>query len=202
MKRVSNVTVRKRLVFILLCGIVIFSIIDVRLGYVQFGLGDMLTNRAKALWSRSIPFEGERGKIEDRNGVPIASNQSAPTIFIIPRQVKDPAKTAEKLGDALDADKEKLYKEITQVRSIVRIKEGRKISNEKANAVRRLGLSGVYIAEDSKRYYPFGRYLSHVLGFTGADNQGLTGLELYYDDALSGKKGQSSFIRTQKGRKR
>jgi len=201
-KRVSNVTVRKRLVFILLCGIVIFSIIDVRLGYVQFGLGDMLTNRAKALWSRSIPFEGERGKIEDRNGVPIASNQSAPTIFIIPRQVKDPAKTAEKLGDALDADKEKLYKEITQVRSIVRIKEGRKISNEKANAVRRLGLSGVYIAEDSKRYYPFGRYLSHVLGFTGADNQGLTGLELYYDDALSGKKGAVEFYTDAKGKKK
>ncbi|AEO99397.1 MULTISPECIES: stage V sporulation protein D [Heyndrickxia] len=202
MKRVSNVTVRKRLVFILLCGIVIFSIIDVRLGYVQFGLGDMLTNRAKALWSRSIPFEGERGKIEDRNGVPIASNQSAPTIFIIPRQVKDPAKTAEKLGDALDADKEKLYKEITQVRSIVRIKEGRKISNEKANAVRRLGLLGVYIAEDSKRYYPFGRYLSHVLGFTGADNQGLTGLELYYDDALSGKKGAVEFYTDAKGKKK
>ncbi|GER71011.1 stage V sporulation protein D [Weizmannia acidilactici] len=202
MKRVSNVTVRKRLVFILLSGIVIFSIMDVRLGYVQFGLGDMLTNRAKELWSRSIPFEGKRGKIVDRNGVPIAINQSAPTIFVIPRQVKDPSKTAEKLGNVLKADRENIYKEITKATSIVRIKEGRKISNEKANAVRRLGLSGVYIAEDSKRYYPFGSYLSHVLGFTGADNQGVTGLELYYDDALSGQKGAVEFYTDAKGKKK
>ncbi|WP_018664082.1 stage V sporulation protein D [Heyndrickxia acidiproducens] len=202
MKRVSNVTVRKRLVFVLLFGIVIFSIIDARLGYVQFALGDMLTNRAKELWSRSIPFEGERGKIEDRNGVAIASNQSAPTIFVLPRQIKDPAETAEKLGLALGTDKEKIYKEITKATLIVRIKEGRKISNEKANTVRNLRLPGVYIAEDSKRYYPFGRYLSHVLGFTGSDNQGLTGLELYYDDVLSGKKGAVEFYTDAKGKQK
>ncbi|MBE6183417.1 stage V sporulation protein D [Heyndrickxia ginsengihumi] len=201
MKRVSNVTVRKRLVAVLLFGIFVFSIIDVRLGYVQFALGDMLTNKAKDSWSRDIPFEPERGKIEDRNGVPIASNQSAPTIFVIPRQVKDPGDTAEKLANALNAKPEDIYKEITKMTSIVRIKEGRKVTNEKANIVRNLKLKGVYIAEDSKRYYPFGSYLSHVLGFTGSDNQGLTGLELYYDDVLSGKKGSVQFYADAKGKR-
>ena len=65
--RVSNVTVRKRLIFILISGILIFTIIDIRLGYVQFFLGNMLTDRAKDSWSRNITFEPERGKILDRN---------------------------------------------------------------------------------------------------------------------------------------
>ena len=75
--RVSNVTVRKRLIFILISGILIFTIIDIRLGYVQFFLGNMLTDRAKDSWSRNITFEPERGKILDRNGVELATNKSA-----------------------------------------------------------------------------------------------------------------------------
>lgn len=73
--RVSNVTVRKRLIFILISGILIFTIIDIRLGYVQFFLGNMLTDRAKDSWSRNITFEPERGKILDRNGVELATNK-------------------------------------------------------------------------------------------------------------------------------
>src|SRR5690348_9311951 len=96
--RVSNVTVRKRLMLALFVGILIFLIIDVRLGYVQFFLGDMLTNRAKDSWSRNIPFEPERGEIVDRNGVPLATNVSAPTVWVVPRQIKNPAETAEKLA--------------------------------------------------------------------------------------------------------
>ena len=63
-----------------------------------------------------------------------------------------------------------------------------------------LDLKGVYIAEDSKRHYPFGSYLSHVLGFTGIDNQGLMGLELYYDEELSGSKGSVQFYSDAKGK--
>ena len=96
--RVSNVTVRKRLIFILISGILIFTIIDIRLGYVQFFLGNMLTDRAKDSWSRNITFEPERGKILDRNGVELATNKSAPTVFVVPRQIEKPAETAEKLA--------------------------------------------------------------------------------------------------------
>jgi stage V sporulation protein D (sporulation-specific penicillin-binding protein) len=197
--RVSNVTVRKRLTIAMFVGILIFLIIDVRLGYVQFILGDKLTGQAKGSWSRNIPFEPERGEIVDRNGVALATNVSAPTVYVVPRQVKDPATTAEKLATVLNMSKENAYRQITQGVSIVRIKEGRKISHEKAKEIRALGLEGVYIGEDSKRHYPFGSYLSHVLGFSGVDNQGLMGLELYYDKELSGERGSVKFYANAKG---
>lgn len=201
MKRVSNVTVRKRLVICLFVGILIFGVIDVRLGYVQLALGKWLTSGAKELWSREIPFEPERGKIVDRNGVAIATNKSAPTVFVVPRQVVNPGETAEKLAAVLDGTKEEIYKQITKRSRMERIKEGRKISTKKANEVRDLKLKGVYIAEDSKRYYPFDSYLSHVLGFTGVDNQGLMGLELFYDEELRGERGSVQFYSDAKGKR-
>ncbi|WP_223700321.1 stage V sporulation protein D [Sutcliffiella deserti] len=200
--RVSHVTVRRRLTIVLLTGILLFSIIDLRLGYVQFALGNMLTDRAKDSWSRNIPFEPERGDILDRNGVPLATNISAPSVLVVPRQIKDPNQTAEKLAAVLNMSTEKLYKQITKNSSMERINpEGRKISHEKAKEVRALDLKGVYIAEDSKRHYPFGSYLSHVLGFAGIDNQGLMGLELYYEEQLKGDKGHVQFYSDAKGRR-
>ncbi|ARK31098.1 stage V sporulation protein D [Halalkalibacter krulwichiae] len=198
--RVSNVTVRKRLILVLFFGLAMFLIIAFRLGYVQFALGDWLTDRAEDSWSRDVPFEAKRGEIRDRNDVVLATNVSAPSILVVPRQVRDPVDTAEKLAQVLNMDRQKAYEFVTKQASIVRINpEGRKISKEKASEVRALRLAGVYIAEDSKRHYPFGSYLSHVLGFAGIDNQGLTGLELYYDENLKGEGGHVSFFSTAKG---
>ncbi|MDW4526394.1 stage V sporulation protein D [Rossellomorea marisflavi] len=201
MKRVSNVTVRKRLAIALIAGILIFSIIDVRLGYVQFFKGDWLTGLAKDSWSRNIPFQPERGKILDRNGVELAANQSAPTIFVVPRQITEPKETAEKLAATLNISVEAAYKYVTQKANMVLIKEARKLSYDKAKEVRDMNLKGVYLGEDSKRYYPYGSYLSHVLGFAGIDNQGLMGLELSYDEELSGEKGYVKFFSDAKGKR-
>lgn len=198
--RVSNVTVRRRLVGALVIGILLFFILIIRLGYVQFAAGNELSERAKDSWSRNIPFEAARGEIVDRNGEKLATNMSAPSVLVVPRQVENAIETAEKLAAALDMDKEKVYRILTKKSSSEWIHpEGRKISNEKANEIRKLRLAGVYIAEDNKRHYPFGSYLSHVLGFAGVDNQGLTGLEKYYDDHLSGKKGKVEFYADAKG---
>ncbi|MEH7524726.1 stage V sporulation protein D [Bacillus sp. JJ1503] len=197
--RVSNVTVRKRLTIALVAGMLIFFIIDIRLGYVQFFLGNSLTDGAKELWSRDIPFEPERGEIVDRNGIALATNVSAPTIYVVPRQIKDPHDVAEKLAAVLNASKEKIYSEITKKEKDVKLTAGRKISHEKAKEIRALNIDGVYLGEDSKRHYPFGNYLSHVLGFAGIDNQGLMGLELYYDKELQGKKGSVKFYANAKG---
>lgn len=199
--RVSHVTVRKRLAIALLIGLLIFLIIDIRLGYVQFLLGDMLTDRAKDSWSRNIPFEPKRGEIVDRNGIELATNISSPSVYVVPRQIEDPVKTAEKLGEVLNMSKEKAYKHITKKTSIERIPEGRKISHKLAKEIRSLSLKGVYIGEDSKRYYPYGTFLSHVLGFAGVDNQGLMGLELYYDKELNGKEGSVKFYADAKGKR-
>ncbi|MDQ0482794.1 stage V sporulation protein D [Guptibacillus hwajinpoensis] len=200
--RVSNVTVRRRLVLALVVGLFIFSVVVVRLGYVQLVMGNWLSEKAKDSWSRNIPFEPNRGEILDRNDVPLATNISAPSVLIVPRQVQNPAATAEALAASLNTSKEKVYKTITKSESMVWIRpEGKKMTNEKANEIRKLNLSGVYIAEDNKRHYPYGAYLSHVLGFSGIDNQGLTGIESYYDDELSGEKGQVEYYADAKGKR-
>ncbi|PAQ12636.1 stage V sporulation protein D, partial [Bacillaceae bacterium SAOS 7] len=202
LKRASAVTVRKRLIFVLLSGLMIFSIIGFRLAYVQFALGDDLTNKAKDLWSRNIPFEPERGKIVDRNGVALADNKSAPTVYVVPRQIEDPVSASKQLASVLNMSPTKAYQHVTKQTSMERIHpEGRKISFEKAEQVRDLGIKGVYIAEDSKRHYPFGKNLAHVLGFAGIDNQGLMGLEAFYNKELSGQKGSMSFFSDAKGKR-
>ncbi|MDG5788293.1 stage V sporulation protein D [Evansella sp. AB-P1] len=200
MKRVSNVTVRKRLILALSVGLVVFLVMIIRLGVVQLVMGDEISTRAENSWSRDIPFEAKRGEILDRNGIALATNVSAPSVLVVPRQISDPANVATQLAEVLRMDRQRAYELVTKNEHIVRINpEGRKMSNELANEVRELRLDGVFIAEDNRRHYPFGQYLSHVLGFAGIDNQGLTGLELYYDEKLSGEKGYVSFYSTARG---
>lgn len=198
--RVSGVTVRRRLSLVLVVGIFLYILLGSRLGYVQLVKGSWLADKADALWSRDIPFEAKRGKILDRNGEILAYNISAPSVLVFPAQIKNPEETAEKLAQVLGASKEKIYKEITKRKLNVWLKpEGQKISNEKAKEIQELGLSGVMIAEDSKRHYPNGEFLSHVLGFAGIDNQGIVGSELIYDEILKGRQGYVSFYADAKG---
>src|SRR5690625_1706140 len=132
----------------------------------------------------------------------LAENVSAPYITIIPRQIKNPQETAEKLASILDMPTDKAYEYVTKNESSVNIHpEGRKINEEQESAIRTLNLDGVYLAKDSKRFYPHDDYLAHVLGFTGIDNQGLMGLELYYDDQLKGKQGNLAYFSDAKQRR-
>ncbi|EXX91687.1 stage V sporulation protein D [Paenibacillus darwinianus] len=199
--KISGATVRRRLFFVLLGAIVAFLALAVRLGYVQLWNGKELAAKAEDSWRRNIPFSAKRGEILDRNGIRLAYNISSPTVMAIPAQVKDPAGTAAKLAKALGMKEETLYGLITKKQLIVRIQPGgRKISTEKAQQIRGLGLPGIVVAEDNKRYNPYGSFAAHVLGFTGIDNQGLTGVELTYDKLLSGLSGSVSFLSDAKGR--
>lgn len=200
MKRVSTTMVKKRMVAVFLFALLVLLIIIFRLAYVQFVIGDKLFNEANELWTRDIIFAPERGKILDMNGTPLAENVTAPTVTIVPRQVKDPQATAEQLAAILNTSTEEIYETITKPASSVTIRpEGIKISEEEERAIRTLNLPGIYLAKDSKRHYPYETYLSHVLGFTGIDNQGLMGLEQYYDDKLNGEAGSLSFYSDAKG---
>ncbi|MGX4669137.1 stage V sporulation protein D [Cerasibacillus sp. JNUCC 74] len=202
MKRVSAVTTKKRIVAVFLIGLVIFLIIDIRLGYVQFVLGDQLMGQATDSWTRNIEFEPERGRILDENGEVLAENVTAPSVVVVPRQVKQPKETAKKLAAILDISEEKALEYITRNASSVNIHpEGRKINEKQEMAIRSLNMEGIYLAKDSKRHYPYGDDLSHVLGFAGIDNQGLMGLELFYDELLNGEKGSLSFYSDAKGRR-
>lgn len=202
MRRVSTVTVKKRIITVFLCALVFFMIMIIRLGYVQFVLSKELSKDAQDLWTRDIHFEPDRGYILDVNGEILADNVSASSIVVIPRQVKNPTETAKQLAKVLQMSEEKVFEVITKNESSVNIRpEGIKISDAQEKEIRMLELEGVYLAKDSKRHYPYGDFLSHVLGFTGIDNQGLMGLELFHDEKLSGKRGSLSYYSDAKGRR-
>ncbi|OEF96078.1 stage V sporulation protein D [Desulfuribacillus alkaliarsenatis] len=199
--RVTHMTVRKRTYIVLLVVIFIFLGLIFRLGYIQLFKTHWLTERAEDLWRRDIPVEAKRGKILDRAENEIAYNVSAPTVIAIPAQIKDPELTAQKLAPLINMDEEKVYSLITKRTLMVYLAPGgRKIDDQVANQIMRLRLPGIVITEESKRYYPYGNLASHILGFTGIDNQGLTGIELVYDENLKGKRGSISFFSDAKGR--
>lgn len=199
--KVSQVTVRKRLYAMTILAVFAFAALIVRLGYVQLWAGGEITKKAEDSWRRNIPYAAKRGEILDRNGARLAYNVSSPTIMAIPVQVKDARETARKLARLLDMTEDRLYGQLTKKEKIVTLQPGgRKVTTEKAQQIRDLALPGIVVAEDNKRYYPFAGLAAHVLGFTGSYNQGLTGLELQYDDRLTGLKGGVDYLADAAGR--
>ncbi|MEX2414657.1 MAG: stage V sporulation protein D [Paenibacillaceae bacterium] len=199
--KVSKATMRRRLFVSLIIGSLIFLALITRLGYVQIWKGSELSERAEDSWRRNIPFTAQRGEIQDRNGIPLAYDISSPTVMAVPVQIKDAAGTAKLLAQKIDMSEKKLYEMLVKKTFIVKIQPGgRKITTEKAQEIRNLNIPGIYVAEDHKRYYPYGGFAAHILGFTGIDSQGLTGVELEYDDYLQGISGNVSFLADVQGR--
>lgn len=197
----SQVTIRKRLLWLLLGLTLMFGALVIRLAYVQLGQGAELSQKAEESWRRNIPFSAKRGEISDRNGVTLAYNVTTPTIMAIPVQIKDKASTARSLASIIDMSEENILKQISKKQSIVRLQPGgRKITMEKSQQIRDLALPGIVVAEDNKRYYPFEDLAAHILGFTGSYNQGLAGLESKYESELSGMNGNVSYLSDAGGR--
>ncbi|WP_169083316.1 stage V sporulation protein D [Paenibacillus sp. PL91] len=199
--KVSNVTVRRRLFIVLILAGISFLALCIRLSYVQLWQGEELANKAENSWRRDIPYVAKRGEIVDRNGIQLAYNVSSPTVYAIPVQIKDKQAVAAALAPLLDMSQEKLFTKIKTKSMIVKLGPGgRKITLDKAEQIRALGLPGIVVAEDNKRFYPYGSLAAHVLGFTGIDNQGLTGIEAKYNTELSGIGGSVSFLSDAAGR--
>ncbi len=199
--KVSKASMRRRLFISLIIASLIFLAMITRLGYVQIWKGSELSERAEDSWRRNIPFTAKRGEIQDRNGTPLAYDISSPTVMAVPVQVKDASRTAKLLAQKIDMSEKKLYDMLVKRTFIVKIQPGgRKITTEKAQEIRDLNLPGIYVAEDHKRYYPYGGFAAHILGFTGIDSQGLTGVELEYDEYLRGISGNVSFLADVQGR--
>lgn len=202
MKRVSNTLIKFRIRLVLFFITCVVFIMTIRLGYVQFVLGEEITEKAVESWLRDISFQPDRGKILDVKGRELTTNETAASVILIPQQIKDKEETAKHLADILNISEADAMAYVSKQASSVRIHpEGRKINKEQELALKQLNLPGVYLAKDSKRYYPHDDFLSHVLGFTGIDNQGLTGLELVYDEKLKGKSGSFSYFSDAKGGK-
>jgi stage V sporulation protein D (sporulation-specific penicillin-binding protein) len=199
--RVSNTKVRHRLWIALWVGTLIFFSLMLRLAYVQLWMGSELSQKAEDSWRRNIPFAAKRGEIWDRNGVKLTYNITSPSVMAIPAQVKDARGTAAQIARVLQTSEETIYKQISKRTLLSRIQPGgRKITAEKAQEIRQLNLPGIVVAEDNKRYYPFGELAAHILGITGIDNQGLTGVESSFDKRLTGISGNISFLADAAGR--
>ncbi len=192
----------KRMKIILLIFSSILLVIVLRVFYVQVVDYKKLSTLASDLWSRNLPIEASRGRILDRNGVVLADNITTTSLVLIPNQIKNKKEVTEKLAEILgvsfDEMKEHVYKET----SIERVHpEGRRLSYEIADKIEALNFDGVYLVKESKRYYPYEEMLSHVLGYVGIDNQGLSGIELQYDDYLTGENGAIKYFSDAKGNK-
>lgn len=183
-------SVRKRFLCIMIITILLSFLLIARLTYLKIYTKDDYYKRALELWTRSAPVEGRRGNIYDRNGKLIVGSELAPTVVVIPKQIKDIDYTAGKIAEILECDTSEVKKHLTKKVSVEILKPvGQKISVEKALEIAALRIEGVYIVSDTKRTYPYGHYLAQVIGICGIDNQGITGIEYIYDDYLKGNNG-------------
>ena len=191
---------RIKIVFIII--IILLIIIIGKVFYIQVIDYKKLNKLSSSLWSRNLPIEANRGKIYDRNGVVLADNKTTTSLVLVPNQIKNKKETTKKLSAILNVSYDDMYKHVNKKTSIERVHpEGRRLSYEVADKISSLELPGVYLVKEAKRYYPYGTTLSHVLGYVGIDNQGLSGLELEYDKYLSGESGAIKYFSDAKGNK-
>ena len=190
--------VQRRILFLLLMLLGAVVLLGGRLAYLQLWQNEFY--QAKALEQRlqRIPIEGLRGGIYDRSGVPLAVSVSAHTVYAIPAEVEDAEATAQKLAAILSLDEEFILQRLQKHSAVEWLKK--KITDEDARAVITARLPGIGVVPSSTRIYPYGSVAPQVLGFVGIDNQGLEGLELYYDDFLRGTPGETIFERDAQGR--
>lgn len=194
----KKVDARIKIVMIII--FLLFFLIIFKVFYIQLIDYKRLSSLANDLWSRDLPIEANRGLILDRNGVILADNLTTTSLVLIPNQIQDKEQTSIKLAEILGVSKEEMDKHVTKKTSIERVHpEGRRLSYEVADKIEQLNLPGVYLVKEAKRYYPYGNSLSHVLGYVGIDNQGLAGLELQYDEYLTGEAGAIKYFADAKG---
>ncbi|MBE5885787.1 MAG: peptidoglycan glycosyltransferase [Lachnospiraceae bacterium] len=158
-----------------------------RLSYIMIIKGEYYSGMAQELHERERYIKAARGRILDRNGVIIADNRAVCTISVIHNQIEDPEEVIEVLCRELSLPEETVRARVEKRSSIEKIKSN--VDKEIGDRIRNYNLPGVKVDEDYKRYYPYDDIASKVLGFTGADNQGIIGLEVKYDEELQGTSG-------------
>ena len=179
---------RKKVLIVFVAVFFIMMFLIGRLVYLMIFCSEYYGNKAENLHERERDIKAARGKLLDANGTVLATNKSVCTISVIHNQMEEPEKVIAMLVKELGISEETARKRVEKVSSIERVKTN--VAKETGDAIRAYGLSGVKVDEDYKRYYPYGTLASKVLGFTGADNQGILGLEVKYDEYLQGTNGK------------
>ncbi len=188
---------RKRLLVIAIAFFAMLTIMTVKLVYLMVMQADRYSERAQAVQERERSIKAKRGSIYDRNGVILADNEAVCSISVIHSQIEDPETVIQVLSEKLEIPEDDVRKRVEKVSVREKIKSN--VDKTLADEIREMNLAGVMIDEDYKRYYPCDTLASHVLGFTGSDNQGIVGLEVYYDDLLMGEAGSINTLTNARG---
>ena len=168
--------------------IVVLILLGVRVGYLMVFQANHYAALAEDVEQRERKVKAARGRIIDRNGIVLASNKTVCTISVIHSQIQDEDAVIACLTKELGSSEEEIRKKVTKVSSIEKIKTN--VPKKIGESIRAYDLAGVKVDDDYKRDYPYHQILSKVLGFTGGDNQGIIGLESYYDEVLQGQDGK------------
>lgn len=188
---------KRKIVFTFFAFVLILMGLMGRLVYIMLFQSEYYSEKAIDLHERERSIKAARGRILDRNGIVLADNRVVCTISVIHSQIEEPEKVAAYLSEKLDIDYDTVWKKVNKYSSIERIKNN--VDKSVGDEIRKQNLSGVKVDEDYKRFYPYSTLASKVLGFTGADNQGILGLEVKYDEVLQGKNGTILTVTDAKG---
>lgn len=193
-----NMTVQKRKTF-LICVLSVIALLalGVRVGYLMIMRSEYYSEQAQQLHERERDIKAARGRIIDATGTVLADNKTVCTISVIHSQIEEPEEVIETLSNVLGLSEEYVRKQVEKRSSRERIKSN--VDKATGDRIRNLDLAGVKVDEDYKRYYPYGELASKVLGFTGGDNQGIIGLEVSYEEYLTGTKGKILTLTDAKG---
>ena len=193
----SRTLQKQKLLFVYVMVVLFMIGLAGRLLYLMVNRADYYGEKAKEVHQRQRTVKAARGIIYDRNGVAIASNKPVSTISVIHNQIRNPEKVIRILSELLELPEEKVRKRVEKVSSIEKIKSN--VDKDISDQIRDMELEGVMVDEDYKRYYPYSEFASKVIGFTGADNQGIIGVEVAYDKYLQGKDGSILTMTTARG---
>lgn len=193
-----NMTVQKRKTF-LICVLSVIALLalGVRVGYLMIMRSEYYSEQAQQLHERERDIKAARGRIIDATGTVLADNKTVCTISVIHSQIEEPEEVIATLSNVLGLSEEYVRKQVAKRSSRERIKSN--VDKVTGDRIRNLDLAGVKVDEDYKRYYPYGELASKVLGFTGGDNQGIIGLEVSYEEYLTGTKGKILTLTDAKG---
>lgn len=179
---------KNKILVVFLAAFILILYLIGRLVYLMVFDAEYYQQKAEDLHERERDIKAARGEIIDRNGTVLATNRTVCTISVIHSQIENPEKVIEKLSEFLEMDADQVRKKVEKISSIERIQSN--VDKRTGDKIRNLGLAGVKVDEDFKRYYPYNELASKVLGFTGGDNQGIVGLEVKYEKYLKGINGK------------
>ncbi len=188
---------RKRLDIFTLIVLAMTLVLSIRLTGIMVFQADKYSDKATQIQERERSIKAPRGIIYDRNGVEIAGNKPVCSISVIHNQITDPETVIRVLSEKLELSESEVRKKVEKYSSREKIKSN--VDKTIADEIREMNLDGVMVDEDYKRFYPYSSLASKVIGFTGADNQGIVGLEVMYDDVLMGQDGSINTLTTANG---